>query len=780
MEFMIQQVLLVCPHVSLQDAERDLLITNDPQKTINRIFDGHFLEGAPSHIEDRGPHQTLSSPSNTPACPEAETTLNAVQSSSTPGTSQSAGEIQSLAFDDITVREEGNSMLPSKFTQRPEDRLKPAHGKASPISISSSDDNDHEEDALPEINFSSSATLHDNNGLSLSSPGSREYGQSMPLKALSQKATSESISSRSWHTEGHTTIPSTYSYHDNSDSKESHSDRDSITLDSSGSKMVKQKQPKTICLDSDSSSSSDEEEHLQLGLLQRLHQRNKTLSAGETGTSQDDSLRTGSPMRAKKAMPMLPEERRVKSVKDVIFGKAASSHDVSDSEESITDVADDSSERSCSTTCTDRVSSVSTVTKSYDSQAPSSQDSCALSSAIQRRPRRTPEEVAAAKMQALERKMAKDRQRQERTQLLEEKKQQKLREAEQRKMMRDAKKAERPEECLKHLTAVLDTQVIEDSGGAQILSRLQALGCKYVIEAQAIPSCISWRRSVMEANLGEDIELGTLMKTTEEREALVIVPVEDFVEMVHAFKAEQRGEGSPGDMPLSSHVTQLQVQLGGVMPTLVVQGMEKYFRSKKNASQRQYRNAVLGVSEDERQRGKKRKRKPEDVDILVSRVEVEEALVDLQIRLSCNVRLVETADQLADLIAMFTKAVAETPFKRKRDAAKFSFHVHTNWAGGVRVTKDGQGLLKVWKQQFMQFRNVSPEIASAVVSQYPSPQLLMQAYKRCPNEDAAKKLLQDIVVRRGEGVLATSRRVGPELSKRVYNFFTSRDGEMGL
>ncbi|XP_072167677.1 uncharacterized protein [Diadema setosum] len=746
-------------------------------------MNSQFLEGIPSHIEDREPHQTLSSPdspSNAPVCREEKRTLNAIQSSSTPGTSQSAGEIQNLASDDITVREEGNSMLPSKFTQGPKDRLKPAHGKASPISVSSSDDSDHEGDALPVINFSSSATLHDNSELSLSSPGSREHGQSMPVKTLSQKATSESISSRSWHTEGHTTIPSTYSYHDNSDSKESHSDRDSISLDSSGNKIMEQKQPKTICLDSDSSSSSDEEEHLQLGLLQRLHQTNKTLSAGETGTSQDDSSRTGSSMRAKKAMPMLPDERRVKSVKDAIFGKAASCHDVSDSEESIMDVADDSSERSCSTTCTDKTSSVSMVTESCDSQAPFSQDSCASSSASQRRPRRTPEEVAAAKLQALERKAAKDRQRQERTQLLEEKKRQKQREAEQRKMMRDAKKSERPEECLKHLTAVLDNQVIEDSGGAQILSRLQALGCKYVIEAQAIPSCISWRRSVMEANLGEDIELGTLMKTIDEREALVIVPVADFVEMVHAFKAEQRGERSPGDMPLSSHVSELKVQLGGVMPTLVVQGMEKYFRSKKNASQRQYRNAVLGVPEDERQRGRKRKRKPEDVDILVSRVEVEEALVDLQIRLSCNVRLVETADQLADLIAMFTKAVAETPFKRKRDAAKFSFHVHTNWAGGVRVTKDGQGLLKVWKQQFMQFRNVSPEIASAVVSQYPSPQLLVQAYKRCPNEDAAKKLLQDIVVRRGEGVLATSRRVGPELSKRVYNFFTSRDGEMGL
>lgn len=40
-----------------------------------------------------------------------------------------------------------------------------------------------------------------------------------------------------------------------------------------------------------------------------------------------------------------------------------------------------------------------------------------------------------------------------------------------------------------------------------------------------------------------------------------------------------------------------------------------------------------------------------------------QALVDLQLKLTCNMRFVETGEQIADLVAMFTKAVAETPFK---------------------------------------------------------------------------------------------------------------------
>ena len=37
-------------------------------------------------------------------------------------------------------------------------------------------------------------------------------------------------------------------------------------------------------------------------------------------------------------------------------------------------------------------------------------------------------------------------------------------------------------------------------------------------------------------------------------------------------------------------------------------------------------------------------------------------------------------------------------------------------------------------------------------------------------------LLADIPIRRGTGPLTTSRRIGPEQSRRIYKFFTSKDG----
>jgi len=44
----------------------------------------------------------------------------------------------------------------------------------------------------------------------------------------------------------------------------------------------------------------------------------------------------------------------------------------------------------------------------------------------------------------------------------------------------------------------------------------------------------------------------------------------------------------------------------------------------------------------------------------------------------------------------------------------------------VKVDHSGKGLFEVWKRQIQQFNRVSGEMAEAVVSAYPSPQLLLQ------------------------------------------------------
>jgi len=51
---------------------------------------------------------------------------------------------------------------------------------------------------------------------------------------------------------------------------------------------------------------------------------------------------------------------------------------------------------------------------------------------------------------------------------------------------------------------------------------------------------------------------------------------------------------------------------------------------------------------------------------------------------------------------------------------------------GTRVGADGSGLVNVWRQQLMQFKNVSVEVSNAIIAQYPSPRLLYDVRIRLP------------------------------------------------
>ncbi|NXF49388.1 EME1 endonuclease, partial [Oceanites oceanicus] len=155
-------------------------------------------------------------------------------------------------------------------------------------------------------------------------------------------------------------------------------------------------------------------------------------------------------------------------------------------------------------------------------------------------------------------------------------------------------------------------------------------------------------------------------------------------------------------------------------------------------------------------------------------------LVDLQVCKQVQVSFFESWKELGEFATMFTKAVAEAPFKREREKMEFSFYLEKGWRGGVKVDHSGKGLFEVWKRQIQQFNRVSLEMAEAIVSAYPSPQLLNQAYSRCFSEQERENMLANIPVCCGDGVTATFRRIGPELSRRIYLQMTSHNPDLYL
>ncbi|XP_050013028.1 crossover junction endonuclease EME1 isoform X1 [Alexandromys fortis] len=326
-------------------------------------------------------------------------------------------------------------------------------------------------------------------------------------------------------------------------------------------------------------------------------------------------------------------------------------------------------------------------------------------------------------------------------------------------------KAQRPEECMKHIVVVLDPVLLQMEGGGQLLGALQSMECSCVIEAQAVPQSITWRRRTELEEDGVD--------WVEEPTVLVLLLAEAFMSMVYNGKQGSTSITEKGKETLRGFVTDVTAKTGKAL-SLVIVDQEKCFRAQNPPRKRKSGMANKQAKE------KQQKRQESSTRLMVSRLDMEEALVDLQLHTEAQAQMVQSWKELADFTCAFTKAVAEAPFKKLRNQTSFSFCLEKDWAGGMKVDPAGKGLAAIWRRQIQQLNRVSLEMASAIVDAYPSPRLLVQAYQRCFSEQERQNLLADIQVRRGEGVTSTSRRVGPELSRRIYLHMTTLQPDLIL
>ena len=80
---------------------------------------------------------------------------------------------------------------------------------------------------------------------------------------------------------------------------------------------------------------------------------------------------------------------------------------------------------------------------------------------------------------------------------------------------------------------------------------------------------------------------------------------------------------------------------------------------------------------------------------------------------------------LTDPLPLNNKCIMPVIVHRK-DRLKSGLSFHVDKKGCVRVDKDGRGLVTVWRQQLQQFKNVSADMANAIVAEYSSPMILYQ------------------------------------------------------
>ncbi|XP_020289793.1 crossover junction endonuclease EME1 [Pseudomyrmex gracilis] len=344
----------------------------------------------------------------------------------------------------------------------------------------------------------------------------------------------------------------------------------------------------------------------------------------------------------------------------------------------------------------------------------------------------------------------------ERSRRRQEKDREKALRAIEKKKSRDVK----PGECMKFMEVELDSGIDAFVFHKDIKSTLLNADVKFNVIAQLIPNSITWRRNIEENYVGDDNQVRVRKSSQPEKHAIVIWDSCQTVSHVadDTFCAVVR---STCDL-IPDHTV-----------TLVIFGTEDYFAYRKK--RKSARNPGGKGSRCNNNDGRF-KTLP-----VISRQQLELCLTEIQLNLRCNSRSIENAQDLALMVYQYTKSISEIPYKSRKESQenKFDWYATGDNRNTVRVDRNGNGLKRLWQQQLCQFNLCGLEIAEAICAVYPSPARLFKAYENCTPEEGMN-LLKDIPIRRAAGPLTAVRKVGPELSKKIYIMFTSENGDNPL
>ncbi|XP_029312182.1 essential meiotic structure-specific endonuclease subunit 2 isoform X2 [Cottoperca gobio] len=349
--------------------------------------------------------------------------------------------------------------------------------------------------------------------------------------------------------------------------------------------------------------------------------------------------------------------------------------------------------------------------------------------------------MEADRQTARERKEARDGQRAARAREKEEER----REQQRRREAAENLKSLRPENCLKCLTVCIDPALLQEDGSDILLDALATFEWRFSIESQQLPHSITWTRDLPQGDDGP----------VDEEQVVVVLGLTVFMDMVISVKKmldsdeEETGAGS---------------LLGPILECLN-RDAKKVVTLLVTHSQLDYRVDACGVRSLD-----------ETLPLGMEDMDVEEVLVYLQLCKNVSLVFLDGWQEVTNHVCAVTKSLSKRPFKLLTERAELPFCVDGSWASGARVERDGSGLIQVWSRQIQQLNRVSPAVASTVVAAYASPQLLLQAYQSLGAEEDRKSLLAGLLVRSA----GKERRVGPEISARVYRCFTAQNPQLVL
>lgn len=302
-------------------------------------------------------------------------------------------------------------------------------------------------------------------------------------------------------------------------------------------------------------------------------------------------------------------------------------------------------------------------------------------------------------------------------------------EVQKRKFRLEQERVLKPGECNKYLTAVIDKNIAENMVGQRIIQKLNEMDIKSQIAGGTTPHTITWKRRINQKIItdeGNVIEFEDIEK--DEPYLMIILQAEHFVKSIKENELMNTVQAAQEMCP-----TQLSSTI------LVVHGLKGFCRKHKNK---------IGIKETEIK------------------------LTQLELLANCSHRLHETPDDVALTVSQISKSIAEEPFKSKQSEKLHQEQLLLTSDVKVSVNEnDPDSFARLWNAQLNCLPKVTFDVAQSIAKEYSMPRKLFEAYKTSNNKN---KMLEDIPIIK-TGPLSKSRRIGPELSKKIATLLSSKN-----
>ncbi|KAF4631149.1 hypothetical protein G7Y89_g6978 [Cudoniella acicularis] len=264
---------------------------------------------------------------------------------------------------------------------------------------------------------------------------------------------------------------------------------------------------------------------------------------------------------------------------------------------------------------------------------------------------------------------------------------------------------------------------------------------------------IRWKRKVVaEYNNALEYWEPKPLRIKSEKHIVCVITAKDFVDMVMADEKNN----------LDAHILQLRATSHAAEIIYLIEGLVSWMRKNKNVKNRQFTAAVRGqlMQEEPSASQRKRKKEPEYVDEDM----IEGALLKLQVVHGALIHHTAAKIETAEWVVTFTQHISTIPYRTQKETLDTAFCMESG------QVKTGDTPENTFTKMLQEIIRITAPVAYGIAAEYPSVKELVRGLK-----ENGPLALEDLKKMANKDGAFTDRRIGPSISKRVYNVFMGMD-----